>query len=119
VEGFDDIVVGARVEGFDAVILAVADADHQDGEAREEAAQLSADVDSVAAGNGTRTGEIDVEKDGFAANDASQREGFVARRSFGDIEALVVKSYVKSAANRIVVVDNQYPAGRLLGVARV
>jgi hypothetical protein len=88
-EGLGNVIVGAGVERFDFIVLAVSHGEHEDGDARKEAAYVLAGVDAVHAWH------IDVEQDSVEGIGADEGKSLFAARGLYDLEAELLQGSVQ------------------------
>jgi hypothetical protein len=81
--------------------MIVVDAQHKDGEARHQPAELTARF------NATFSWHIDVEQDGFIANDAAKSQRFIASAGFADVKPEAVERGMERPSYRCIVVNDK------------
>jgi len=102
-EGLGDVVVGADVEGTDAVLLLHPGGDHDDRQVarRRPATQLAADLEA----RELRQHPVQQDQVGPGLGDAQQ--GLLAIRGFLDPEALLLQVVAEQREQRHLVLDHQ------------
>lgn len=101
VEGFNEVIVGAEVEAFEALVERAAGGDEHDGDGETALAELAQNAEAVAAG------DHDIEDEGVVGAGGGEGEGIVAVIAEIDGDRLRFETFAHEVRELLVVFEHQ------------